>query len=77
MTHGLSASNIEPLPFLDNRSWYDLFTADTTEEQARMAFVKRYGVEPERVFRLYGAGREVWVGPVPDKKGSDGQHRND
>lgn len=61
MTHGASDPTTYTAP-----GHYLMFSADATEEQARLVFVKRYGMEPERVFGMYGAGREVWVGPVPE-----------
>jgi len=68
MTHGTSDTMTYTPP-----GHYLFFSVDTTEEQARAVFVKRYGVEPENVFRLYGAGREVWAGPIPITEGNDGQ----
>ena len=43
---------------------YMAHSADTTEEQARAAFVARHGCEPEHVERNAGC---VLVGPKPEE----------
>lgn len=43
---------------------YLMYSSDTTDEQAQAGFSKRYGQEPEKVFRLF-PGREVLAGPIP------------
>lgn len=44
---------------------YLMFSGDTTEDAARLAFIRRFHQEPAKVMRLYGANRELFVGPVP------------
>ena len=51
---------------MDNRGYYLAFTASVTPEQAREAFVKRYGVEPAKA-EAWPWCRLVVAGPVPDK----------
>ena len=45
-------------------NYYDVFTADTTEDQGRLSFIRRFHQEPERVFRMIPT-QTLWVGPVP------------
>lgn len=46
------------------RGLYMAFETDTSDDTARAAFIKRFGVEPERVFLMYPA-RLICAGPVP------------
>ncbi len=48
---------IRPLPSED----YQTYSPDTKTTDARAAFVRRYGYEPEQVFWFK---RLVWAGPV-------------
>ncbi len=43
------------------------FSPDTSDDDARAAFVARFGVQPERIMRA--AGGVVLVGPVPTAAG--------
>ena len=40
---------------------YQAYSPDTTTVQARAAFARKYGYEPDRVFWF---NRLVWAGPV-------------
>jgi hypothetical protein len=38
------------------------FTLDTPPQQAEDIFFRRYGVKPEKVFKI---GVDLWAGPIP------------
>jgi hypothetical protein len=48
---------MRPLP----NETYQTYTPDTKATEARAAFIKRHGYEPEQVFFFR---RLVWAGPV-------------
>ncbi len=45
----------------DLRGDYMVFTDEHDEAQARAAFVKRHGYEPQQILRVTG---RLWVGPI-------------
>lgn len=51
---------------------YAVYTADTSEDEARLAFIRRFNQEPEKVYRMFPTNT-VWVGPVPKKESEGAQ----
>lgn len=48
-------------PSLAGRAWR-CWTADTPEDVAAAAFVRRYGAPPQHIIRRF---RMLWLGPIP------------
>lgn len=45
--------------------WYQTYSPGTRTHEARAAFVRKYGYEPEMVFAFH---RLVWAGPVVERE---------
>lgn len=53
---------------LEDNQWYVLFSAGSKPQEVRELFMRRFGVEPDRIFPLFGDGlRELVAGPIPEQ----------